>query len=303
MKNMQQVKYAIITPAHNEVDYIENTIKSVIVQTLPPAIWVIVSDRSMDGTDDIVQSYAKKHSFIKYIRKNEDTGRNTASKVIAFNLGLSSIKNIHVDYICNLDADVTFDEYYFEKLLIKFDEDDSLGIGGGRIYQANKGTAYELKSSEESVAGAVQCFRRSCFEQIGGYLPLKGGFEDGVAEIMARYYGWRTQSFRDIPVLHHREIGTVGRNIWRARFNAGINEYIVGFCYSYHLLRGIYRLIEPPYVIGSLLVYLGYICGAINRKNKVLPDDMQGFIHREQQARLVRCFKSFLKRKLKYESQ
>ena len=38
--------YVLITPARNEADYIELTLKSVVSQTLRPLKWVIVSDGS-----------------------------------------------------------------------------------------------------------------------------------------------------------------------------------------------------------------------------------------------------------------
>ena len=47
--------YVLVTPAHNEADLIEQTIRSVVAQTVPPKRWVIVSDGSSDGTDDIVR--------------------------------------------------------------------------------------------------------------------------------------------------------------------------------------------------------------------------------------------------------
>ena len=42
-------KYVLITPARNEVKFIELTLKSMVAQTAPPLKWVIVSDGSTDG--------------------------------------------------------------------------------------------------------------------------------------------------------------------------------------------------------------------------------------------------------------
>ena len=47
--------YVLITPARNEAQLIEQTIRSVVAQTVPPLRWVIVSDGSNDGTDDYVR--------------------------------------------------------------------------------------------------------------------------------------------------------------------------------------------------------------------------------------------------------
>ena len=49
--------FVLITPARNEAAFIELTIQSVVGQTVLPLKWVIVSDGSTDGTDDIVKRY------------------------------------------------------------------------------------------------------------------------------------------------------------------------------------------------------------------------------------------------------
>src|SRR5690349_10136977 len=63
--------YVIVTPARNEAQFVESTIKSVITQTKRPLKWVIVSDGSTDGTDDIVRKYAADHSWIELVRMPE----------------------------------------------------------------------------------------------------------------------------------------------------------------------------------------------------------------------------------------
>ena len=47
--------YVLITPARNEAQFIELTIKAVVAQTIRPIRWIIVSDGSTDGTDEIVR--------------------------------------------------------------------------------------------------------------------------------------------------------------------------------------------------------------------------------------------------------
>jgi len=49
--------YVLITPARNEADLIELTLKSMVSQTYRPLKWVIVSGGSTDGTDEIARKY------------------------------------------------------------------------------------------------------------------------------------------------------------------------------------------------------------------------------------------------------
>ena len=280
--------YVLVTAARNERDYLQLTLDSVVAQTVKPQMWVIVSDGSTDGTDELVRSYAAQHSFLQLCRIDAAAERNTAAKVNALKMGIKAVRQTDYAYIGNLDADISFGERYFETLLGRFENDAKLGVIGGRIFELDaRGRPREAKTSIESVAGAVQFFRRECFDQIGGYLPLAGGMEDGMAEISARYHGWKSLSYRDLPVRHHREMGTVGRSVYEARFRSGVTEYTVGFGFTYHLLRALARITERPYVIGTLLIVSGYVWARLSRKPKVIPDVLIKFIRREQTLRLV----------------
>ena len=55
---MKNFLYVLLTAAKNEEDFIKKTIESVISQSILPVKWVIVSDASKDGTDDIIKEYA-----------------------------------------------------------------------------------------------------------------------------------------------------------------------------------------------------------------------------------------------------
>jgi glycosyltransferase involved in cell wall biosynthesis len=279
--------YVLVTPARNERAFIELTIKSVVAQTVRPLIWVIVSDRSDDGTDEIVSRYANCYPFIRFVRNEKLGERNTAAKVHAINLGIGALGCTDYRYFGIIDADISFGETYFETLLRHFESDPGFGLIGGRIFQVDdKDHAAEAKSSTESVAGAVQFFRKECFDQIGGYRSIPGGMEDGVAEITARYYGWKTQSLKGLRVLHHRPLGTVGRSIYRARFNNGLTEFVVGFSFIYHVIRALSRALERPYVVGAFLVLSGYMWGLLCQRPKVVPEPIIRFMRREQMVRL-----------------
>ena len=65
------LSYVLITPARNEAAFIEQTIESVVAQTARPAKWVIVSDGSTDGTDEIVGRYATSRIFARKLLKTD----------------------------------------------------------------------------------------------------------------------------------------------------------------------------------------------------------------------------------------
>ena len=123
------MRYVLVTPARNEAANIERTIQSMLAQTVRPVKWVIVSDGSTDGTDDIVRRYAAQHGWIELERRPERAERHFAAKVNAFNAGYVRLKDVDYDLVGSMDADISFDADYFEFLLGKFVENPKLGLG------------------------------------------------------------------------------------------------------------------------------------------------------------------------------
>ncbi len=129
--SLPNLTYVLITPAWNEASLIEQTIQSVVRQTRKPLKWIIVSDGSVDGTDEIVKRWAAQHSWIELVRRPERAERHFAGKVRAFADGYSRVKDLAFDIIGNLDADITLDDpEYFAFLVGKFVENPELGVGG-----------------------------------------------------------------------------------------------------------------------------------------------------------------------------
>ena len=125
-----QLTYVLITPARNEEAFIEATIRSVVSQTARPKKWIIVSDGSTDGTDEIVRRYADQHSWIELLRMPEHRDRQFAAKANCFAAGYERMQSLQFDLVGNLDADITFGPDYYEFLLGKFSERPRLGVAG-----------------------------------------------------------------------------------------------------------------------------------------------------------------------------
>src|ERR1700693_1412304 len=101
----RRLRYVLITPARNEVKFIELTLKSVIAQTVRPLKWVIVSDGSTDGTDDIVMRCAAGHPWVELVRIPERKERHFAGKVLAFNPGSAKMQDLPYQAIASVDGD------------------------------------------------------------------------------------------------------------------------------------------------------------------------------------------------------
>jgi biofilm PGA synthesis N-glycosyltransferase PgaC len=277
-------KYVLITPARNEAQFIDLTIKSVIAQTVLPLQWVIVSDGSTDGTDEIVNKYAAEHRWIELVRMPERRERHFAGKVHAFNAGYAKVKNLDYDLIGSMDADISFDPDYFSFLLSKLAEDSALGLVGTPFKDK---AIYDYRFvSIDHVSGACQLFRRECFEQIGGYVAVKSGGIDHIAVITARMKGWKTRTFTEKVCLHHRKIGSAERGALRAKFRDGTLDYALGGHPVWELFRTAYQVTREPYVIGGLTLLAGYVTASIRRLERPVSDELVEFRRREQMQRL-----------------
>jgi len=288
-KRPGSLTYALVTAARNEADFIELTIRSVVAQTVRPLKWIIVSDGSTDGTDEIVRSYACDYPWIELIQMPARRERHFAGKAYAFNTGCARLNGLGHDAIGNLDADVSFDKGYFEFLLARLAEDRALGVVG---------TAFEDKSlhydyrfvSIEHVAGPLQLFRRECLEEIGGYVLSKSGGVDHIAVITARMKGWKTRTFADRAYRHHREMGTAAQGLVMAKFKSGALDYALGGHPVWELFRAVYQMTQRPHVVGGLALLAGYVSAGARRMDRPVPDELVRFRRREQMHRLKHFF-------------
>lgn len=280
--------YVLITPARNEGAFIEETIRSVISQTVLPKRWVIVSDGSYDRTEAIARVYVQKHPWMTLIRMPSGGRRNFASKAYAFNAGYETVKGLDFDIIGNLDADLSFECDYFEYLLRQFHLYPELGVAGTPFVE-DAGSVYNYRLTNiEHVSGGCQLFRRSCFESIGGYVPIEGGGIDWVAVTTARMRGWKTQTFTGKASVHLRKMGTGSGSLLAARLKLGREDYYVGSHPLWHFLRSLYQMKYKPYILGGACILIGYLLSAAKRVPRPVPEELVEFHRREQKQRLRR---------------
>jgi len=287
--NMPRTSYVIVTPAFNEAQYLSDTIKSVVFQTILPRIWVIVDDGSRDATPDIIQSYAKAYSWIRYVRREKEAGQTYyASNVYAILYGLTYLQDEDYDFLAVLDADIVLCPDYYEQVFERFDRYPELGIAAG-TYLEKEGTKFvKARIDRHSTPKAIQVFRRACYEKAGGYKPFPYGGEDSGMEVMARMQGWQTWSFEEIEVIHNRPVGTaITGSILKARFNLGISDYSLGTHPLFMVFKSLKRCAwEPPYLLSGMFRMAGYCFGWLRQHARPLPLEARQYLREEQLLRL-----------------
>jgi glycosyltransferase involved in cell wall biosynthesis len=283
------LQYVVITPARNEAGYIDRTLESMAAQICPPLRWVIVSDGSTDGTDDIVNEYARRTNWIELLRMPEQRDRSFAAKVQCFESGFARVKELPFDLVASLDADIAFEPDYFEFLLGKFAENPRLGVGGTPFVENGQQYNYQF-SNIEHVSGACQVFRRQCYEDIGGYTRIKGGGVDWTAVTTARMKGWQTRTFPEKTCLHLRPMRTGAKSAVGASFHHGERDYYLGGHPVWQVFRAIRQLARPPYVINGAALFAGFVWAALTRAKRPIPAELVRFNRAEQMARLRKFF-------------
>jgi glycosyltransferase involved in cell wall biosynthesis len=266
----------------------------VIKQTILPLKWLIISDNSTDNTDKIVGSYLKKYSFIDFLRIENDGKRSFSSKATIFSQGYLQINKLPFEFIGNLDADLTFAPDYYEKIIQEMEKDTTIGISGGVIWDKKGDTFVRCISNLDHAPGAVQFFRRECFEKIGGYKKVSYGGTDSIAELYARMHGWKTKSFAYLPVYHHKPVGTGdSKKLLNIRYKEGQTEYNIGTHPLFAIVKVLRRIRESPFGIGSIIRLFAYFSLFLKKSPRDIPVNAVAFVHREQMDRLKKFICNF----------
>jgi len=286
MGRSNHLRYVLITPARNEEAYLEKTAQSVISQTTLPLKWMIISDGSTDRTDAIAKDYAARYPWIEYQRRPEHAHRNFAAKAECFMDGYQKVRSLEFDIIGNLDADLSFEPDYVEYLLDQFRESPDLGVAGTPFLEESVHYNYRFTNIKH-VSGACQLFKRDCFDAIGGYVPIARGGIDWIAVTMARMKGWKTRTFTDKIIIHHRKMGTGKGTPMGAAWRMGQQDYFLGNHPLWEFSRLFYQMRFKPYILNGLILYVGYLSAALGSRKRTAPDELVNFVRREQMERLL----------------
>jgi glycosyltransferase involved in cell wall biosynthesis len=282
--------YVLMTAAHNEGAFIEKAITSVLAQSVLPKRWVIVSDGCTDETDQIVESYARQHEFICFLKLTRPAGRSFGSKGIALERGCKLLEGLAFEFIGNVDADVTVEPTYFEDLIDHFERDPLLGIAAGFIYEEQQGEFRSRAANRvDSIPHAAQLVRRKCYEAIKGYTVFKYGGEDWYAQQCAKMNGWRAEAVPALKVFHERHTGEAG-SLLRHQFRLGRLDYSFGSDSVFEFLKCSLRVSEKPWFLGAVSRFLGFAWSSVIRENRPVSREFADFLRKEQRAKIIGIF-------------
>ena len=177
---------------------------------------------------------------------------------------------------------------YYEHIISEFETDPQLGIAGGAVYTKVGRKLVTCDQTVDSVGGAVQLFRRECFEQLGGYMRLECGGIDAAAEIQARMNGWKVRKFPANIVFEQRRTGSASRTFLTCKYNEGLRFHSLGYSTLFYICRTVYRVRDKPLFFGSSVALFGFLHAKFKRYPLCLPPRVVSYLRREQITKLKR---------------
>jgi glycosyltransferase involved in cell wall biosynthesis len=261
MPEPARASYVAITPARDECEHLPRLARCLAAQSVPPREWLVVDNGSTDGTAALVAALAREYTWIRLLRvPGSPTPQRGGPVVRAFHAGVDALAKLP-DVVVKLDADVSLDSDYFERLLDAFDADPRLGIASGNAYENCDGHWMRRYVTAGHVWGPCRAYRRECLEQV---LPLEERMGwDGVDELKAAALGWRTGALPGLWFRHHRRQGRRDGARWQHWYALGDAAHFMHYRLGYLLLRSLYHaLVEPA----AVMMLGGYIHAALLRR-------------------------------------
>ncbi|MCF7561191.1 glycosyltransferase family 2 protein [Sabulilitoribacter multivorans] len=270
------MNFYIIIPAHNEESSIGLTLDSLVNQTLLPKRLMVVNDNSTDNTQDIVEAYAKKHSWISLVNSKSSNIHLPGSKIInAFYKGYELLDE-NYDVICKFDADLIFPKNYLETLSNHYSSNIKLGMVSGFCYIEKDGSwVLENLTRKDHIRGALKAYKKGCFLEIGKLKPSMGW--DTIDELLAKYYGWDILTDESLHVKHLKPTGMSYNKASKYLQGEAMYKMRYGFVITF------ISALKLAYKKRSLGLLNDYIAGYFKAKKENMP-----FLVSEEEGTFIR---------------
>lgn len=283
----------VISPVRNEAAHIARVVRAVAGQELAPARWIVIDDRSTDGTPEILTRLRAEVPFLDVRAAPRHAAHEGARDRLAgaaaprnFNVGLNAVDWREYTHVMKLDGDIELPPQYLRVLIERFEADPALGLAAGVLVEPrDDGALHPVRIPRSHVHGALKCYSRRCFEAIGGVQERLGW--DTIDQTYARMRGFRTVSYTDLVSIHHRPCASAD-GILRGRARHGECAYIVHYPPSWVALRALKVATTRPRGLSGAAFLTGYLRAAIRRVPRVADAEYRRFTRRELRRRMIR---------------
>lgn len=251
--------YAVVTPARNEADNLRRLADSLATQTEMPAAWIVVDDHSTDETAAVVRELQETMPWIVLTARparpgidRRERGRG-ASVVPSIHAGIDAIEHAP-GVLAKVDADISFETGYFERLLSVLEHDPTIGIASGTCLEFDEGEWKPRFQTGGMVWGAARAYRWECLQRV---LPLEERMGwDGIDVAKANALGWTTRVLFDLPFYHHRVEASRERSRWHGWAVQGEACHYMGYRPTYLVARTLHTMRRDPAAFAMLWTYV-----------------------------------------------
>ena len=272
--------YGLVTPARDEAENLRRLGECLLEQTVTPFAWVIVDNGSSDETPDVARKLAQRMPWIRLLVLPGGSKATPGAPIVkAFRLGLEEL-SARPDVIVKLDADVSMEADYFERLLGFFASDPTLGIASGACFEQTPDGWAETFVTGQHVRGAARAYRRDCLEAIWPLEERMGW--DSLDGLKANVLGWDTRLLRDLRFFHHRRVGERDGGKGSRWSALGGSSHYMGYRFSYLLVRALYQARRDP---AALRMVTSYLAATLRREPRYADLAVRRQLRQEQRLR------------------
>jgi glycosyltransferase involved in cell wall biosynthesis len=274
------VNYAVLTPVRDEAAELPRLARCLAEQTVPPAQWIVIENGSTDGTGEAAAALASRHDWIRVVHAAPGPPRLRGAPVVrALHAGVAQLEQ-PFDVVAKVDADVSLDPDYFERLLQAFASEPTLGLASGACVELVDGAWQERPVTGTHVWGAARAYRWACLQDV---LPLdeRMGW-DGLDQVRAATRGWKVDRVATLRFRHHRREGARDESRLRVWAAQGSAAHYMDYRVSYLVLRTLHRARREP---AALAILGAYLLATLRREPRCPDVEVRERLRRQQRAR------------------
>ncbi|MCX6357453.1 MAG: glycosyltransferase family A protein, partial [Candidatus Aureabacteria bacterium] len=192
-------RVAVVVTCYNLGRYLDEAVNSVLAQTVQDFEIIVVDDGSTDAeTNTLLSDYRRpKTTVFRVPHGDVSAARNYA------------IASASAPYIVALDADDLLEPTYLEKTIPILDKDPRVGIvsvwyrafGSEEWEYTPESCTFEDILIENRIC-VSSLFRRSAWEQVGGYDPALSGYEDWEFWTAILEHGYACHIYKEFLFLY-----------------------------------------------------------------------------------------------------
>ncbi|HEV7744512.1 MAG TPA: glycosyltransferase family A protein [Pyrinomonadaceae bacterium] len=170
---------SVVMPVHNGREFLDESIKSILAQTLNDFEFVILDDASTDGSTELLREWAQRDARIQLHHSGKQLGLAGSSNLV--------VSKARAPIVARMDGDdIAHPDRLRRQLIIMESHPDIVVIGtlcdgidaSGRVVRPRDRWRLLRRSAYIPFPHGSTMFRRQMFDEVGGYNATMTGAED-----------------------------------------------------------------------------------------------------------------------------